>query len=167
MVVFSGQTELAWLRLLRPGFRHCFALVEHSGGEWNGAQGSAQESVQESAQESAQGSALGSEWDGDRGGDGGLVWVLYNPLSNGTQLAVWAKINAADLQEGLRQQGYRVVQTYARPASARLYGWRPFTCVEAVKRALGLHAPWVVTPWQLYRVLKKINNRKIILDNGT
>ena len=32
-VVFCDNTELAWLRLLRPGFRHCFALL-HDGGRW-------------------------------------------------------------------------------------------------------------------------------------
>ena len=142
LVVFSARTELVWLKVLRPGFRHCFVLVEYLNGE------------------------LGGETGGGRQGEGERAWVLYNPLSNGTQLAVWAGVNAADLQEGLRQQGYLVVETYARPISARLYGWRPFTCVEAVKRVLGLHAPGVFTPWQLYRVLKKCKNRKIVLDYG-
>lgn len=30
------------------------------------------------------------------------------------------------------------------------------TCVGAAKRVLGLRAPWVVTPYQLYRHLKRI-----------
>ncbi|MGF1475206.1 MAG: hypothetical protein ACFB6S_06535 [Geminicoccaceae bacterium] len=32
IVVFSGQTELRFLRWLRPGFRHCFVLVQDSEG---------------------------------------------------------------------------------------------------------------------------------------
>ena len=32
-VVFCDNTELAWLRLLRPGFRHCFVVL-HDGGRW-------------------------------------------------------------------------------------------------------------------------------------
>lgn len=144
LVVFSARTELAWLRLLRPGFRHCFALVENRGGE------------------NADGIADGTADVGGRRAS----WLLYNPLSNGTQLALWAGIDAADLQEGLRRQGYRVVKTHVRPIGARLYGWRPYTCVEAVKRVLGLHAPWVFTPWQLYRYLKKSDKRKIVLDYG-
>ena len=28
-----------------------------------------------------------------------------------------------------------------------------FTCVEAVKRVLGIHRRGIVTPWQLYRHL--------------
>jgi hypothetical protein len=27
LVVFSGTTDIPWLRVLKPGFRHCFALV--------------------------------------------------------------------------------------------------------------------------------------------
>lgn len=135
LVAFSGQTELAWLRLLRPGFRHCFAVVEILGGV-NAAPG----------------------------GQGGS-WVLYNPLSNGTQLAVWTLDNEETLRAWLRLHDYVVVETRARPLDARLFGWRPYTCVEAVKRVLGLHAPGVFTPWQLYRRLKKTDNRNIILDS--
>ena len=33
-VVFSGETELVWLRrLLKPGFRHCYLLL-HDGHRW-------------------------------------------------------------------------------------------------------------------------------------
>jgi len=27
LVVFTGQTDLKWLHLLKPGFRHCFAII--------------------------------------------------------------------------------------------------------------------------------------------
>jgi hypothetical protein len=52
-----------------------------------------------------------------------------------------------------REAGCRVVpapidRTRKTPAPLA-----PFTCVEAVKRALGLHDRWIVTPWQLYRRL--------------
>ena len=125
LVAFSGRTELAWLRVLRPGFRHCFALVQSPAGG-----------------------------DGDADALGG-PWVLYNPLSSGTQIAVWACVDEQTVRAWLRQQGYTVLETHARPIGARLYGWRPYTCVEAVKRVLGFHAPGVFTPWQLYCSLKK------------
>ena len=41
-------------------------------------------------------------------------------------------------------------RTQKRPAP-----WRPFTCVEAIKRVLGIHARFIMTPWQLYRHLMK------------
>lgn len=31
LAVFSGKAELGWLRLLRPGFRHCFVALEEAG----------------------------------------------------------------------------------------------------------------------------------------
>ena len=32
-VAFSGRADLAWLRLLQPGFRHCFVIL-HDGHQW-------------------------------------------------------------------------------------------------------------------------------------
>ncbi len=31
LAVFSGRADLCWLRLLRPGFRHCFVALEEAG----------------------------------------------------------------------------------------------------------------------------------------
>ena len=31
-IVFGGQADQPWLRLLRPGFRHCFAALADAGG---------------------------------------------------------------------------------------------------------------------------------------
>ena len=31
-IVFGGGADLPWLRLLRPGFRHCFAAIADAGG---------------------------------------------------------------------------------------------------------------------------------------
>lgn len=127
LVVFSGQTELLWLRLFRPGFRHCFVLVESHA-------------------------------------TGIPVWVLYNPLSVGTQIALWPVDDAKALEKWLCGQGYTVAEAIVAPIRQRRFAWRPYTCVEAVKRVLGVHAAAIWTPWQLYRYLRKINKRKIILD---
>ena len=37
------------------------------------------------------------------------------------------------------------------------FGFPLMTCVEVVKRVLGVHPPLIVTPWQLYRYLEKNN----------
>lgn len=127
LVVFSGQTDLLWLRILRKGYRHCFVVVETP--TQNGA-----------------------------------TWVLYNPLSNGTQVEHWSIGDESVVRAWLVGQGYRVVETYVRPLNARLFGWRPYTCVEAVKRVLRLHAPAVTTPWQLCKFLNnEINQKKITI----
>ena len=109
IVVFAGEASLKWLRLLRPGFRHCFVLVRRHD-----------------------------------------CWVIYDPLSHRTDLAVIAGPSMGELAEWYRERGLQAIETTVRRAPLRSAPLRPFTCVEAVKRVLGIHAPWVTTPWQLY-----------------
>jgi hypothetical protein len=112
LVVFSGRADLAWLRLLKRGFRHCFVVLDF----------------------------------GDR-------WVMLNPLSHYTDVEVFAGLAAEDLAAGFRRQGLTVVAARTMRPKPRPAPWRPHTCVEAVIRILGMRAPWVLTPWQLYRYL--------------
>ena len=102
-VVYRGEAPLWWLRLLRPGFRHCLALLN----------------------------------DGRR-------WVAVDPLAGFTDVAV------LDLPADFDLPGWYPAPL-RRPAGPA--PWGPFTCVEAVKRLIGLRAPWVLTPWQLHRHL--------------
>jgi len=85
-------------------------------------------------------------------GSGGH-WVLVNPLAHRTQLDVLADRPAAALAAWLRAQGHTVVETVTRVPPRREAPWAPLTCVEVVKRVLGLQARWVLTPWALYRHL--------------
>jgi hypothetical protein len=112
-VAFTGKTEIAWLRLLRPGFRHCFVVFH----------------------------------DGRR-------WLHLDPLANYTDLAVHDLPPDFDLTAWLRREaGCRVVPAPIDRSRKTPAPLAPFTCVEAVKRALGLHDRWIFTPWQLYRRL--------------
>lgn len=116
-VVFTGETDWPWLRLLRRGFRHCFIILNDGRG-----------------------------------------WVSLDPLLNHTDVQVYRHLPADfDLPGWLKGRGLLVMpadldRTKKRPAPLML-----FTCVEAVKRVLGLHARFVLTPWQLYRHLQKQN----------
>lgn len=114
LVVFSGASDLKWLRWLKPGYRHCFALVQSNG-----------------------------------------YWVMYNPLSIGTEVEVWPCDHEVYLRTWLAEQGYLVIEQTVRPLCPKPLPWAPYSCVEAVKRVLGLRAPGVLTPWQLYRYIKK------------
>ena len=114
LVVFGGETALPLLRLLKPGFRHCFLLYRLPPG-----------------------------------------WLLYDPRSDLTELALWPDCGAAELEKSLVDKGYSVVHLRYRPVLRRAAPLGPFTCVEAVKRALGLRARWILTPWQLYRRLNR------------
>lgn len=112
-VVFTGQTDLPWLKILRPGFRHCFVLLHD-----------------------------------------GKHWITLDPLSNYTDISVHHVPQEFNLPQWLRDRGHRVIETtlnrVQKPAPFMI-----FTCVEAVKRVLGLHKRFIFTPWQLYRHLEK------------
>lgn len=112
-VVFSGQTEISWLRFLKPGFRHCYVLIN----------------------------------DGER-------WMSVDPLSHITDISVHHHVPVDfDLPGWLAARGNKVVKAPLRRDMTRPAPFMIFTCVEAVKRVLGIHCRTVVTPWQLYRHL--------------
>ena len=110
-VVFSGQTDLPWLKFLKPGFRHCFVLLN----------------------------------DGEH-------WVSLDPLSNYTDVMVHNVPPQFNLPLWLKDRGHKVLpaamERHKRPAPCMV-----FTCVEAVKRVVGIHKRFILTPWQLYRHL--------------
>lgn len=112
-VVFCGQAQIAWLRCLRPGFRHCFIVF------------------------------------GSRYG-----WITFDPLSCWTDIRPQPVPGDFDLPGWYRAQGMITVGvTPARSALPKPAPAAPFTCVEAVKRVLGMRDRLVLTPYQLYRRL--------------
>lgn len=112
-VVFAGS-DLRWLRLLKPGFRHCFVVLRD-----------------------------------------GAHWIALDPLAPHTELTVLPLPADFDLPGWFAAQGHAVAPAALRRDRRRPAPWAPFTCVEAVKRVLGLHARSVLTPWQLYRHLTR------------
>jgi hypothetical protein len=84
--------------------------------------------------------------------DGG--WIVCDAMSHRTDLNVVGDFTADELTNFYRSIGFMVIRTRIRRAPLRLAPVRPYTCVEAVKRVLGLHAPWILTPWQLYKKLR-------------
>jgi hypothetical protein len=112
LVVFSDETALWWLRLLRRGFRHCFVAVPVAG-----------------------------------------HWVVCDPLSHRIDISLVDRTGGIDLAFWYRDHGLTVVETPLFCPPQKPAPWRLMTCVEAVKRVLGVHAPSVFTPWQLYRFL--------------
>lgn len=111
-VVFTGETDLPWLKFLKPGFRHCFVLIND-----------------------------------------GKHWISIDPLANHTDVVVHHVPHNFDLPEWLKKRGQRVVPAPVCRTRRHVAPIGFFTCVEAVKRVLGLHDGMVFTPWQLYRRL--------------
>jgi hypothetical protein len=112
LVVFVGRADLWWLRLLKPGFRHCFVVLGSPGG-----------------------------------------WIALDPRSNVTEVSVLPVDCSCDLAAWYRGQGHAVAEARPLAPPRRPAPWRPYTCVEAVKRVLGVRAAHVLTPWQMYRFL--------------
>lgn len=113
-VGFVGTAVLWWQRWLRPGFRHCFVIL-----------------------------------------DDGAHWIVVDPLAARTDIAAIDHADAPDLPDRFRRLGLTLVETRSGDSEFRPAPWRPATCVETVKRILGLRAPRVCTPWQLYRFLTR------------
>lgn len=80
-------------------------------------------------------------------------WIIVDPLSHQTDLRSVQGVSLLEMAAWYRCHGLCVVETRVRPAPLRLAPLGLYTCVEVVKRVLGIHARWVVTPWQLYRFL--------------
>ena len=86
--------------------------------------------------------------------DGG-DWLIYEPLSNRTLIGLARVAPGWNPQEWLSSQGYRHVAVAIGATPRRPLPMLPFTCVEAVKRVLGLRSWRIWTPWQLHRALAK------------
>lgn len=80
-------------------------------------------------------------------------WILVDPLSHQIDTMIVHDVGAVDILRGYRSQGCHMIETRARRAPARCAPLAPLTCVEVVKRCLGIQARWVLTPWQLFRHL--------------
>jgi hypothetical protein len=125
LVCFTGRTEIAWLRLLRRGFRHCFCLVPLEPG----------------------------------------AWLLIDPRCTRLDVRPVVGQTPENLVRHFGRAGYRVLAADPDPLvpldlrvrTAALMPM-PYTCVEAVKRAFGVVAPQVLTPYALYRHLKKFRS---------
>ena len=120
IIVFSDNSGVWWLEFLKPGFRHCFVILET---------------------------------------DRGCLWV--DPLSSGLTIKQLAGYEMKALLEGYRNMGMKVVETQAVAPSSSAFPISLFSCVEVIKRLLGVKSLSVQTPWQLYQHLKRTNNEYI------
>ena len=83
------------------------------------------------------------------------AWVICDSLKDRIELFVLPVPAEADLASFYRAQGHRVLIGTTQPKLHRgSLVLAPLTCVSVVKRLLGVRAPWVLTPWQLFAHLK-------------
>jgi hypothetical protein len=122
--VFSQQADLAWLKILKPGFRHCSLLLHD-----------------------------------------GQSWISYDPLSHFYEITTHQFPPEFNLARWMELRGHIVVPAELKsPAKPAPFGI--FSSVEAVKRTLGIHARFVLTPWQLFKYIEKASERSKHLPQG-
>lgn len=118
-VVFSGQADLLWLKILKPDFRHCYLLLN----------------------------------DGDH-------WISIDALSCHTEVTVHDLAPDFDLPAWLAARDLKIIPATLTPQTCQA-PWTFYSCVESVKRILGIHDRWIITPWQLYKYVTKEYARTI------
>ena len=117
VVVFGEQTGLPWLRILKPGYRHCCAYLRLPEG-----------------------------------------WIGVDSLSHWLVLRVFPDWSpTADLAGHMRRLGHCALTVPVAEPPRRLAPPLPFSCVETVKRLIGLQSWTIRTPWELYQHLRKIS----------
>lgn len=80
----------------------------------------------------------------------GEKWLSIDPLANHMDITIHNVPSDFDLPAWLQSRGYKLVEARIDRSKKTMAPIFPFTCVEAVKRYLGIHALHVITPYQLY-----------------
>lgn len=111
-VVFSDETDIRLLKILKHGFRHCFMIMR----------------------------------DGD-------VWVLVDPRANKTDIEILRYPAHFNVPRFFQNNGKTVTKVTVNEPPRAIAPLMPFSCVETIKRCLGIHRRFIVTPYQLYRHL--------------
>jgi hypothetical protein len=89
-------------------------------------------------------------------------WIGIDPLSHMTEIkGFYGWPEEADLAAHLRRRGHCALTAAIQAPPRRLAPPLPFSCVEAVKRLIGLQSWSIRTPCELFQHLRKIS-----LDNG-
>jgi hypothetical protein len=116
-IVFTGKTDIGWLKVLKPGFRHCYALIHD-----------------------------------------GYKWLSIDPLASHTDVETYHLVSPDyDLPAWLEYQGSKIIHVPSSCIKRKAAPPGFFSCVEMMKRLIGLHNPFIITPWQLYQFLKNNN----------
>lgn len=88
--------------------------------------------------------------------DGAFFWLELNPMSNQTYAFIHNSELAIDYISYLQKQEYIHICPFEfKPAPLKCAPFSIFSCVEFVKRILGIHDFGIITPYQLYNKLKK------------
>jgi hypothetical protein len=84
-------------------------------------------------------------------------WLAIDPLSPHLEVNILPIPQAFDLPQWLQTNGIRLLKAPIRRDLQQPAPFFLFSCVEVIKRFLGIHKRGIVTPHQLYRFLQQQN----------
>jgi hypothetical protein len=93
-------------------------------------------------------------------------WICLDPQSHRVRCENWCYSPIFDPCAYYRAMGHHCVWATYPQSVRRKTRIGPMSCVELVKRVLGIPAFWIVTPWQLYRHLQKSAEHQAIRGNA-
>lgn len=85
----------------------------------------------------------------------GVNWISVDPLLGRIEIMVHQIPDHVDFPGWLASQGLVVIKSRNILIQKKIAPVMFCTCVEIVKRVLGIHRLCIVTPYQLYRYLQK------------
>ena len=87
-------------------------------------------------------------------------WVVYEPLLNRTEITLIPHMTQHEVEQGFKSMGCVVIPAPMQksPSFSQRGIWRPYTCVEAIRRVLGIPSKTVWTPYQLFMYLNQKGN---------
>jgi hypothetical protein len=92
------------------------------------------------------------------------IWISIDALAHKTEIVRIDLPDLINLKQWLETNGDIVIKCPISKAKEKPIGPSVFSCVESVKRIIGIRKPLIITPWQLYKFITTQNEKEI--DNG-
>lgn len=83
----------------------------------------------------------------------GENWLSVDPLAHRIEAQIQHVQKDFDLPAWLEERGHIVIRAKIHEGQ-KIMPVMPVTCVEVVKRVLGVRRRFIFTPWQLYRHIR-------------
>ena len=85
----------------------------------------------------------------------GQNWVSFDPMAHYSEIIVHDVAADFDMPTWLSARGYEVIKSTQGSIPIKSSPPALLSCVESVKRVLGIHKFLIFTPWQLCKYLKR------------
>ena len=87
-------------------------------------------------------------------------WLSFDPLSSHTEIEIISKDKNIFLPDWMISQGFKIVKANFNETFNHSAPMAIINCVESIKRILGIHNFMIMTPYQLFKYLKKTSNKE-------